>query len=455
MTRPLRALVACETSGAVRRALPPLTYLSVCSGIEAASVAWEPLGWRPWAFSEIDPFPCRVLAHRFGSNMPGEALAQNGVPNLGDMTRFQEWPDAAIDLLVGGTPCQDYSVAGKRAGMAGSRGQLTLTFLEIAARYRPQWIVWENVPGVLSSNGGKDFAAFLWDLGQLGYGWAYRVLDAQYVRTLRHARAVPQRRRRVFVVGYLGDWRPPAAVFLDAEGLRGDPPPRRGAGERPAPTMSARPSGGGGLGTDFDLDGGLICADVAPTLDATFADKQGLNNQHVNGGLGLFVAHTLKAEGFDGSEDGTGRGVPTIAFSSKDYGADAQIEIAPTMRAGGHVDSHVNGGVPPAIAFQTSGYGASVDEIASTMQASYSKLSNQVYGAITQALAVRRLTPMECERLQGFPDGWTQVPVRGKPAADGPRYKALGNSMAVNVMELIGQRIELVRAEMAAMEAAR
>ena len=149
-----------------------MRYLSVCSGIEAATQAWHPLGWTPWAFSEIDPFPCAVLAHHYGSNLPGEALATNGVPNLGDMTKFKDWPDAAIDLLVGGTPCQDYSIAGKRAGMAGDRGALTLTFLEIAARYRPDWIVWENVPGVLSSNGGRDFATFLRDLGQLGYGWA-------------------------------------------------------------------------------------------------------------------------------------------------------------------------------------------------------------------------------------------------------------------------------------------
>lgn len=444
MTRPLRALVACETSGAVRQALPPLTYLSVCSGIEAASVAWEPLGWRPWAFSEIDPFPCRVLAHRFGSNMPGEALAQNGVPNLGDMTRFQEWPDAAIDLLVGGTPCQDYSVAGKRAGMAGSRGQLTLTFLEIAARYRPQWIVWENVPGVLSSNGGKDFAAFLWDLGQLGYGWAYRVLDAQYVRTRRHARAVPQRRRRVFVVGYLGDWRPPAAVFLDAEGLRGDPPPRRGAGQRLARGFECGPQGGRVTDVAPTLDtrckdgpirnqlgAGVICAnsgDVGYCLTASGQQSLDAETETL-----IAVAHTLKAEGFDASEDGTGRG---IAATIEGHKAQAIAFSAMPMNSGKN-------------------YTVRETQVAQPLTTVQAGNHNQGGDFIATAWSVRRLTPLECERLQGFPDGWTKVPVRGKPAADGPRYKALGNSMAVNVMEFIGQRIELVRAEMAAMEAER
>lgn len=331
-----------------------IRYLSVCSGIEAATQAWHPLGWSPVAFSEIDKFPSEVLAHHYGSNMPGDPLATNGVPNLGDMTNFTEWPDYAIDLLVGGTPCQSFSVAGLRKGLADPRGNLMLTYLALLDRYRPRWCVWENVPGVLSSNGGRDFGAFLGGMGELGYGFAYRVLDAQYVRTCRHPGAVHQRRRRVFVVGYFRDWRRAAAVLFDRESMSGNPPPRREAGQIAAPTISARPTGGGGLGTDFDLDGGLI----ASTGD---------------------VAHCLNAGG----------------MGRIDYETETMV----------------------------------------------------AHAGDAMEWAVRRLTPTECHRLQGFPDDFCNIPWRGKNGApDGPQYKALGNSMAVNVMEWIGRRIAKVEA---------
>ena len=415
-----------------------MIYGSLCSGIEAATQAWHPLGWTPAFFSEIDAFPSAVLAHHYPH-----------VPNLGDMTKFEEWPDYAIDLLVGGTPCQSFSVAGLRKGLSDPRGNLMLTYGAVARRYRPRWLVWENVPGVLSSHKGRDFGTFLGMLAELGYGFAYRVLDAQYVRTHRFGRAVPQRRRRVFVVGYLGDWRRAAGALFDRESLSGNPPPRREAGQGVAPTISARPTGGGGLGSDFDCDGGLIAStgNVAHCLNA--------------GGMGridyeteTMVAHALRGEGFDASEDGTGRGTPlvpvaiqeravsenpdagpdgagfrqdgsdytleartvpqAVAFTAQDYGGDAMEGVSPTLRAGGHAGSHANAGVMPAVA---------------------------------TPWAVRRLTPTECERLQGFPDDFTRIPYRGKPAdqcPDGPRYKALGNSMAVNCMEWIGQRIAMV-----------
>jgi site-specific DNA-cytosine methylase len=203
-----------------------MRYLSVCSGIEAASVAWHHLGWTPAAFSEIDPFPSAVLAHRFPD-----------VPNLGDMSKFKEWTHeglqgpGSIDLLVGGTPCQSFSVAGLRKGLEDPRGNLMLTYLGIADHLKPKWIVWENVSGVLSSNKGRDFGTFLGALGQLGYQYAYRVLDAQWVRTHSLPRAVPQRRRRVFVVGYLGEVNRAAEVLFKLESLRGDPPARRKTGE--------------------------------------------------------------------------------------------------------------------------------------------------------------------------------------------------------------------------------
>ena len=192
-----------------------MKYLSVCSGIEAATVAWHGLGWTPVGFSEIDPFPSAVLAHHFPE-----------VPNLGDMTKYKEWPyeRGSIDLLVGGTPCQAFSVAGLRKGLSDPRGNLALVYLGIADHFRPRWIVWENVPGVLSSNGGRDFGSFLGALAELRYGFSWRILDAQYS-------GVPQRRRRVFVVGYLGDWRPAAAVLFERESLRRDTPPSREPGK--------------------------------------------------------------------------------------------------------------------------------------------------------------------------------------------------------------------------------
>lgn len=217
-----------------------MRYLSVCSGIEAATQAWAPLGWQPVAFSEIEPFPSAVLAHHYPS-----------VPNWGDMTRFEEWPDAAVDVLCGGTPCQDFSVAGLGAGLDGARGGLMLTYGAIARRYRPRWLVWENVPGVLSNDRGRAFASLLgllsgrrvevpaggWQSAGVvegipgAYGLAWRVLDAQFVRTRRFPHAVPQRRRRVWIVGYLGDWRRAAAVLFDRESLSGNPPPRRREGK--------------------------------------------------------------------------------------------------------------------------------------------------------------------------------------------------------------------------------
>ena len=421
-----------------------MRYLSVCSGIEAASAAWHPLGWTPHAFSEIEAFPSAVLAHHYGSNLPGEPLSTNAPPNYGDMTKFKEWPDANVDVLVGGTPCQSFSVAGLRKGLADPRGNLCLTFLAIADKYRPTWVLWENVPGVLSSDGGRDFGAFLGGLGQLGYGWSYRVLDAQYVRVDGFIRAVPQRRRRVFVVGHLGDWRRAAAVLFEREGMLGDNPPRRQAGQGVAPTISSRPTGGGGLGTDFDCDGGLVTQPVANPLTARM--HKGINTTMDEGQT--MVAHSLKADGFDASEDGTGRGTPLIAFSCKDSGHDMQVEVTPTLRAMNHSGSHANAGGQMAVAFQPrfarNGRGAP-DVVASALTSEAGRTGKgDSAQCVATGWAVRRLMPIECERLQGFPDGYTDVPYRGKQAADGPRYKALGNSMAVNVMRWIGRRIELV-----------
>lgn len=534
-----------------------MIFGSVCSGIEAASVAWHhdprggALGWRPAFFSEIEKFPCYLLAHRYGANMPGEPYPQIGTPNYGDMSKFQEWPDAAIDVLVGGTPCQSFSVAGLRKGLADPRGNLALTYLGIIDRYRPEWFVWENVPGVLSSSGGRDFGAFLGGVVELGYGFAYRVLDAQFVRVDGAPRAVPQRRRRVFVVGNSRSWRRAAAVLFERESLRWHSAPRRETGQGIAADVAASlVSSGRGVERTGETRGqdpviavpstGVIANPVAPTLNAAFGEKLGLENQHIDSGAGMFVAHALRGEGFDASEDGSGRGTPLvpvqpipidmrqasrgakmtnnrsegssggapgtgvgapgdpaptlatehvpaiaapIAFSAKDHGGDAEVNLSPTLRAGGFTGSHANAGVMPAIAIQEravsenpdagpDGAGVRVDGAAYTLEArtvpqavafdlqqitsptNRSRVDpslpsptlakgNAVH--VADAWAVRRLTPRECERLQHFPDDYTLIPLgNGKFAADGPRYKALGNSMAVNVMRWIGQRIELV-----------
>ena len=379
-----------------------MKYGSVCSGVEAATVAWHPLGWEPQWFSEIEKFPSAVLAHHYPD-----------VPNFGDMTAFKGWPnDRSIDLLVGGTPCQSFSVAGLRKGLDDPRGNLMLTYLAIAAQYRPKWLVWENVPGVLSSNRGRDFGSFLGALGQCGYGFAYRTLDAQFY-------GVPQRRRRVFVVGYLGDWRRAAAVLFERHSLQGHPAPSRQAREETAGTVTTRAGsgGGGGLGTDEACSGYLQPtwpAEIASTLNAAFGSKQGLEDQHINSGAPLFVPDSV------GSLCArTGRSISV---------QDAeQAHLLP-------------------IAFGAQNSAAQGDSVSTKVTPAVDKSKTP---AVAQASAVRRLTPVECERLQGFPDDYTQILWRNKPAEncpDGPRYKAMGNSMAVPVMRWIGERISMVDA---------
>ncbi len=583
-----------------------MRYLSVCSGIEAVSVAWHPLGWQPAMFAEIDPFCCWLLRSRYGASRPLHLPSPNDAPtrkeakqraaairnvvalpadgaviNAGDFTRIGAEHVGTIDLLAGGTPCQSFSVAGKRAGLDDPRGNLTIEFARLAGRLRPVWLVWENVPGVLSIDDGRTFGAFLGMLVELGYGIAYRVLDAQHF-------GVPQRRRRVFVVGHLGDWRGPAAVLLERHSLSGHPPPRREAQQGTAGGVEVGPAGG-------------RLTDTAPTIDAGCKDGFVRNQLGIGvisstyevshclnaGGMGrqdfeteTLIAHSLSADGFDASEDGTGRGTPMVpvaictahtqsngsgfcddvahtlesgasqavafaqntrdevrlyvgdgktvgalaaqrgakqqsyvAFSAKDYAADAD-DIAPTLRGIGHDRSHANGGGQVAIAFtqnqegdvlsgevmQSLGTNANAtgrnaptvaftlhgsdgtasaassteiagslrtrapgnientsttavlqqQSVASPLTASYGK---QVDSSDTSSgppnlsqteMAVRRLTPRECERLQGFPDDYTLVEYRGKSAADGPRYRALGNSMAVPVMHWIGKRIAAV-----------
>ena len=428
-----------------------MKYLSVCSGIEAATVAWHHLGWKPVGFAEIEKFPQQVLAHHYPD-----------VPNFQDLTQHDKWPleRGAVDLLVGGTPCQAFSIAGLRRGMDDERGQLTLEFVRLAARLRPRWIVWENVPGVLSSGGGRDFGSFLGALAQLGYGFAYRVLDAQYF-------GVAQRRRRVFVVGYLGDWRCAAAVLFERESLRGNPPPRREAWEGSArSTAASLTSSGRGVarsgesrGQDDvvigtitarmfnalgarDIESGALLAvasgrqhaakwpaEIACTLNARYGDKQGLEDQHALGGASLFVP----AVGTERIDDGAGYFV----------GFNARQDPVQYGNQSGAVDTD---GHTMAVALGTDCYNGSVTgDVAATMGTPGSSVNaSGPTVMVAPTMQVRRLTPVECERLQGFPDGYTDIRPRGKDTPDGPRYKALGNSMAVPVMRWIGERVNLV-----------
>jgi DNA (cytosine-5)-methyltransferase 1 len=381
-----------------------MKYGSVCSGIEAASVAWHDLGWEPQWFSEIEQFPSEVLKHRFPD-----------VPNLGDMTQLTQNPtfnERSIDLLVGGTPCQSFSVAGLRKGLADPRGNLMLTFLALADAKKPKWIVWENVPGVLSSNGGRDFGTFLGALGELGYGFAFRTLNAEYF-------GVPQRRRRVFVVGYLGDWRVAAAVLFERESLQGNTKPSRK--KREEVTANAE----GSIGEAGDAQP-IAIQDVRPIEKAQ--NGRGWNDDGTS-----YTVDTKATQGvaqpiafkIRGGCEGGGKGY---------LGQEEQAFTISTMQ-----DQQI--AQPIAVDF----YNQCIT--GDTFQTVSTRINASTTGGVMHSMAIRRLTPKECERLQGFPDDWTKIPYRNKEAdqcPDGPRYKACGNSMAVPVMRWIGKRINLI-----------
>jgi DNA (cytosine-5)-methyltransferase 1 len=354
------------------------------------------LGWEAAFFSEIEAFPRAVLAHHYPDT-----------PLHGDFTTIGESDYGSIDLLVGGTPCQSFSVAGLRKGMDDDRGNLALEFLKLADRKRAQWVVWENVPGVLSSNGGRDFGSFLGGLGELGYGFAYRVLDAQNF-------GVAQRRRRVFVVGYLGDWRPPAAVLFERHSLQGHPAPSRKSGED---NTVFTPGSIGGY------------REGAGTLRAKGGDLGG-GSEHLT--VGPITTKSPQSVAGTQTTD-SGHVVRVLGFQSNGNAGDIQCagDPSPTLRASGVMGAFTQN---------------QRDEVRLTDKvgalSAQPGMKQQTFVSTDQ---VRRLTPMECERLQGFPDTYTKIPYRKKPVdncPDGPRYKALGNSMAVPVMGWIGKRIE-------------
>jgi DNA (cytosine-5)-methyltransferase 1 len=400
-----------------------MNYLSVCSGIEAATVAWHPLGWNPVGFSEIESFTSQVLKHHYPT-----------VPNLGDMTKFKEWQiESNFDVFVGGTPCQSFSVAGLRKGLDDPRGNLMLTYLAIAKQYRPRWLVWENVPGVLSSADGRDFGSFLGGLAICGYGFAYRVLDAQYF-------GVAQRRKRVFVIGYLGDWRPAAAVLFERESLSGHTKPSREA-RKVTPTLSSSGTGVSRVGFNCE-DQWFVETPIAARMTA-FGEYQ------IDG-----TASAMKARDWKDATDLIAQPIPfdTTQITSPQNGNNPKSgDPCHPLAAGAH---------PPAIVQSMehlSAYSIREDAKANTFSATELEVANALKALqpspqshhaqtfVAQKIAVRRLTCVECERLQGFPDNYTNIKPKGKQTPDGPRYKALGNSMAVPVMNWIGQKIQKVQ----------
>ena len=400
-----------------------MKYGSVCSGVEAATVAWHPLGWKPQWFSEVEKFPSAVLEHHYPET-----------PNLGDMTKFKEWPhDRSIDLLVGGTPCQSFSVAGLRKGLDDPRGNLMLTYLAIAAQYQPKWLVWENVPGVLSSNRGRDFGTFLGALGKLGYGFAYRVLDAQYF-------GVAQRRRRVFVVGYLGDWRRAAAVLFERESMSGHPAPSREAREEVAKCLTSR------VGSAYDMK-----QHHNPQPTDTVSLTSG-NCKMVRGDTPL-IAFPAEMSGTQAAS--TPEVSPTLsvghttAVAFDAYNQTTSDKVAALRAAAGGVYDNT---VMTAVAYGIPGnwIGRKPENGGNSTTPMYEMSPNLTSAdkhGVSRDMKVRRLTPIECERLQGFPDNYTQIAWRNKTpedCPDGPRYKAMGNSMAVPVMRWIGERIQMV-----------
>jgi DNA (cytosine-5)-methyltransferase 1 len=482
-----------------------ITYGSVCSGIEAATLAWKPLGMRATWFAEIEAFPSAVLAHHYPNT-----------PNLGDMTKLGAQvlagKIAAPDILVGGTPCQAFSVAGMREGLTDPRGALTIKYVELAdavdyvragQRKPPCVIVWENVPGVLSDK-GNAFGCFLGalagedcELQPSGKKWpdagcvygpkrtiAWRILDAQYF-------GLAQRRRRVFVVASARDGFDPTEVLFEREGVRRDTAPRRGEGQDVTGTITGGARKNGGYSADaIPLTAPALRAQAQCSHRAdseAFITMSTYGGGNTSGSIDVAACLTAKGMRIDfevesfvvhGTQDpcvsdigftlgrNQGQENAVLAFSCKDHGADVG-EIAPTLRAMNHSGSHANAGGQVAVCITGDithtlkadgfdGFDGSEDgtgrgqpivaTVSGTLGANHGnvKAEHAWTGQLVGGSSVRRLIPRECERLQGMLDDYTLIPWRGKPAEecpDGPRYKAIGNSKAVPCVRWIGRRI--------------
>ena len=590
-----------------------MNYGSICSGVEAATLAWRPLGWKAVFFAEVEPFPSAVLCYRFKATRPlrplDPAVADNEkeqktrelwrrqiaglpedgtIPNFGDFTLIKkEDVNEEIDLLVGGTPCQDLSIAGKRLGFEGRRSVLALDFVRLCFELGVRWVVWENVPAALSSRRGEDFGRFVsllcgWDVpvpesgwrkcgivtpAPGGFGVAWRVLDSQFTRVEQFPRAIPQRRKRLFLIGYSGQWKYPAKVLFDGEMCGGDTPPRRTKRQN-----ASAGSEGGSASTDW-WDGSQKAGTLTRTSDQQFMPDKGRlqcvieqtgtdflcyeNHAPDSRIKSVEVSQSIVARmGTGGNNLPLLQEVPrdpetAIGFIKNDAGGDLQgfwDEVFPTMRtevtpavareecfhvsfcdANGRRKDRPNGGlyVTEAKAGKTvtaggpgaetvivepialdgdkmkpgersggSGMGFSEDGVMYTQTVKdvhavaydecvpldlrnatrdpekHDAQNRQGVGigedgapmnTVTAAsvpgvgwqATVRKLLPIECERLMGFPDNWTRISWKGKPeeeCPDAPRYKACGNSMCVNVMAWIGERIEAVNQKLLQMK---
>jgi DNA (cytosine-5)-methyltransferase 1 len=421
---------------------------SLFSGIGGFDLGMDRAGMQTvWAV-EIDPHCRRVLRHHW----PGLHI-ENDIHDVGAHNL------TPVDVITFGFPCQDLSVAGRRAGLAGNRSGLFWEAMRVVRELRPTLALVENVPGLLSSNGGRDMAAVLWgflDAGARDVGWA--VLDAQWF-------GVAQRRRRVFVVGDFGGERA-AEILALSDGLSGHPAPRREARQDVAGILGG---GTGARGWPNDLDRMTYIPTQAGTL-AAGAHPSGFNGQDAY--QDRLIAHMLRSKGADASEDGTGRGTPLVAFTNRgnDTGASAE-----TLRAGSHgalpmvvrtaQTSATGHGVAEDVTHTLDGSGGQAvacvertrvagrnfeaqDELAYALTNPGSGGRTHSRSIVTPQMVVRRLTPRECERLQGFPDDWTLVPrelkqrqTRVRWMSDSARYRMLGNAVCVNVAEWLGRRI--------------
>ena len=406
-----------------------LTYISVFSGIEAASVAWELLGFEPVAFAEVDAFPSAVLKQRYPH-----------VPNFGDITKI-DWSEhrGKVDIVVGGSPCQSFSVAGKREGLSGESG-LMFEYIRAVREIRPKYFTWENVPGAFSSEKGEAFRQLLAEMDELGYGMAWRVLDAQFA-------GVAQRRRRVFLVGCLGDPTGAAEILFEPESLCWDYPSSRE--KRKELTATAQRSAGSSSSKDYRFSAGELSTPAEINAinpagqHATIYENQGKKEQlstvvidRAAFNQGQNAQYSPHIEETDVMDALVARG-PHAVFCMASCHTNAEIgdNLAPSQLARQYKD--------PQILCMTQ-YG---EKVAGTLMAKGDSSPCHDKGAnvVTNGYVVRRLTPLECERLQGFPDNWTKIAYKNKPAVecpDTPRYKALGNSFAVPVVRWIGERIQ-------------
>ena len=442
-----------------------MRYISLFSGVEACSVAWHHMkNWKPQVFAEFDDFPSAVLAHQFPD-----------VPNVGDVTKH-EWKQyrGKCELVVGGSPCQSFSVAGSRLGLDDPRGNLALHFLRVVDDIKPTWFIFENVPGLLSSDNGRDFATFLAEVENIGYGCAYRVLDAQYF-------GVPQRRRRLFVVGHSdGDWRRSAAVLFEPESLRRDNQTCRAKRKKAATNPRSSPLSG----SEEDIRRGItqhLNSKPAGSLTVEIYHHGSIGNQtadthgtlipdticfdHTFGQNAVVykdVSPTLKANGLVPTSPAVTQMPFHQAKNPSSIDDDTRWEatkVSGTLNTWvGHNETKIQTAVvePIPIHDQATRWSGKRDDkddgkgnglgIGNPGDPSNTLTKNDRH-AVFSELVVRRLTPIECERLQGFPDNWTQIPFKGKTkenCPDGHRFKAMGNSMAVPVMRWIGEGVELV-----------